>query len=903
MRRLPTLLALFPVTALLGLLVAAGVPAFAQACTGLACSQLLPNSCTGTPATTTISGTVYAPNGTDPLPNVIVFIPNAPLPPFTAGVACVTPSTPPGGSPLVGTISGSDGTFTISNVPVGVPFPLVIQAGRWRRMVMEPAIPVAAECTNTPNYNISFPTVQTPGDTDDNIPLIAISTGGVDALECVLRKVGIADSQYSDPGGSGRVQFYSGLASPGAKIDSATPSETNLVGTNTAGTAQLNNYDMVMFPCQGQETDAISPAAYQNLQGYVNAGGRVFATHWSQGWLNSNADNNFGAPVYNSPFQGVASWAQNSGGDGNGIINTTGFSDGQTIAQWLALVNPGTTPGRIALTNTYVDVTSVNAPTNAWISLDSAGGPVVQFSFDTPLGSPATNQCGRVLYNDYHVEPGNGGGNYFPNECQSTGMNAQEKLLEYTLFALTDNDNAATLTPTTQAFATEFVTFASPPEFFTWTNQSIFPVSVSLLNATGDFAATPNNCTNVAPNGTCQITVVFTPAAVGARTGTLTVGSPGSTLTATLTGTGLSPFSLSPAALNFPATVIGGTASLTFSLRNIASISFPLPTFSVSGDYSFTTACPSTVLPNSSCIVTVTFAPVALGLRTGQLTVNAPGNPLAVALTGTGLPSFTTSATALTFGNVDIGGGSASQDITLTSVAPIALPRPGITATGDYSTSTNCPSTILANGSCTITVIFKPTVTGTRTGTLTVDYGAATLPTTLTGNGIDFTIAVNPTSGSVIAGFGVSTVVTAAPIAGYSGLITLSCTTTAPGSTCLPSLSQFTLSAETDIPVNITTTSQYTVIGYTGGLGGGWLCLIAVGGGLLIWWKRRSARFAQIGVLMLLLAAGLTLSGCTGKLPAQNNPYTAPGNATYTLTATDGILTHSATYTLSVRVK
>jgi len=54
-------------------------------------------------------------------------------------------------------------------------------------------------------------------------------------------------------------------------------------------------------------------------------------------------------------------------------------------------------------------------------------------------------------------------------------------------------------------------------------------------------------------------------------------------------------------------------------------------------------------------------------------------------------------------------------------------------------------------------VTFSPTATGTRTGILTVQFGAGALPvTTLTGNGVDFSIDVNPGSGSVIAGYAVT---------------------------------------------------------------------------------------------------------------------------------------------------
>jgi hypothetical protein len=92
------------------------------------------------------------------------------------------------------------------------------------------------------------------------------------------------------------------------------------------------------------------------------------------------------------------------------------------------------------------------------------------------------------------------------------------------------------------------------------------------------------------------------------------------------------------------------------------------------------------------------------------------------------------------------------------------------------------------------------------------------------------------------------------------------------------------------------------VVGY-GGLGGnGLLSLIALGSGLLLWMKRRSAgalgRFS-LG-LVFLAATSLLATGCSGKDPAQNAQYTVPGTYTYTLTATDGFLTRTATYTLTV---
>ena len=69
MRRLLPLLA-SGLTVLGFAVLGSSAPASAQYCTG-SC-QTIPACTQG--ATTTVSGTMYAPNGTDPLPNVTVYI-------------------------------------------------------------------------------------------------------------------------------------------------------------------------------------------------------------------------------------------------------------------------------------------------------------------------------------------------------------------------------------------------------------------------------------------------------------------------------------------------------------------------------------------------------------------------------------------------------------------------------------------------------------------------------------------------------------------------------------------------------------------------------------------------------------------------------------------------------------
>src|SRR5438309_234730 len=155
-------------------------PASAQTCTNLCLQQ---TTCSGG-GTTSISGTVSAPNGTDPLPNVLVYVPNAQITAFTPGVSCTDAGQPVSGSPLVGTVTATDGTFTLTNMPVGSNIPLVIQAGRWRRKV---TIPTVSSCSNTalPATLTHLPTAHNEGD----IPHIAVVTGASDAVECALRKI------------------------------------------------------------------------------------------------------------------------------------------------------------------------------------------------------------------------------------------------------------------------------------------------------------------------------------------------------------------------------------------------------------------------------------------------------------------------------------------------------------------------------------------------------------------------------------------------------------------------------------------------------------------------------------------------------------------------------------------
>lgn len=105
-------------------------------------------------------------------------------------------------------------------------------------------------------------------------------------------------------------------------------------------------------------------------------------------------------------------------------------------------------------------------------------------------------------------------------------------------------------------------------------------------------------------------------------------------------------------------------------------------------------------------------------------------------------PGASLSPTSLTFSDQNIGATSAAQTVTLTnngsltlSIASIAL---GGANPGDFAQTSTCGSSLAASASCTISVNFTPTASGTRSATLTITDNApnGSQSVTLSGTGV-----------------------------------------------------------------------------------------------------------------------------------------------------------------------
>lgn len=482
-------------------------------------------------------------------------------------------------------------------------------------------------------------------------------------------------------------------------------------------------------------------------------------------------------------------------------------------------------------------------------------------------------------------------------------------------------DTTATLTPTSATFGSVYAGGGtSTAQTFTVTNTSAIAIGITKVSVTGNFTETTTCGATLASGATCTVSVVFAPQSIGTLTGTLSVtntSTANSTLTATLTGTGLpTTATISPTSLSFGHVVLNSTsASQVITWSNPNSIPLSITKVSTTGNFAVSaTTCTGTIAANSSCTVSIVFTPTALGTVTGTVSIvstSSANGTLTATLTGRGVADVEASAASLSFGNVDVGYSSAPQTLTVTNytAAPIALTS--VVIGGDYAYSSTCGSSIAGLSSCTISVVFAPTATGARTGTLTINTNDTKYPiltVALAGNGVDFSLVFSPTSGQTVAGYQITPSVTLTPLGGYSAPIALSCTTNAAGSTCTSSLISLTLSTATTLPVTITTTSQYTVIGYSG-LGANrlpWLGLFSTlaAGGLLLNLRRRRSWLPRLTAAIALLALlGFANLGCGSKDPSKNADPTMPGTYTYTVSATDGTLTHTATYSLTVTAR
>ncbi len=299
-------------------------------------------------------------------------------------------------------------------------------------------------------------------------------------------------------------------------------------------------------------------------------------------------------------------------------------------------------------------------------------------------------------------------------------------------------------TPATLAFGAVAVGTSAVKQTVTVSNAGgIAATSVAVANSNAArFAVSNNTCGPLLANGaSCTLDVVYSPAAVGADSGTLAVSHAGGTPVAVaMTGSGTAPPSASlavtPSALAFGSVTVGTTSAIQavtisnngggpasgLGVANSNAAVFPVGA----------NTCGTTLAAGASCTVSLTYQPAAAGAATGALTISRTGGAsIDVALSGTGVAAaqanLQASPATVAFGTVVVGQASAATTITVSNAGGAAAAGVGFSNSNgaEFPVSANtCGATIAAGASCTLAVAFQPAAAGPGSATLLFTYGS-----------------------------------------------------------------------------------------------------------------------------------------------------------------------------------
>ena len=369
-----------------------------------------------------------------------------------------------------------------------------------------------------------------------------------------------------------------------------------------------------------------------------------------------------------------------------------------------------------------------------------------------------------------------------------------------------------------------------------------------------------------------------------------------------------------PTKLSFPTARVGATVGLCLAdsvcralkIQNIGTSDLTGLAVTTSGDFSETNTCSSSLSAGGAyCTVSVMFSPTALGYRSGsvQIASNATSSPFTVPLTGSGgLPAVQLSSGSLAFQATDVGKSSQPQTVTITDTGTWALAISHIDISGDFTETTNCAANLAVRSSCIITVTFLPTVTGPRTGSLSITDDAVGTPHVVSlsgGGGSAIALSAKSTDLTVNAGQSAIFTVNVTSPAGTNGAVAFSCSGAPPSGSCMVAPPSATLNGTNSIPITVTVATAARSMAM---IQSTWRELpfygfAAVGIPLLLLHRRQVWRYAAIALASLVFAS----CGGGGSTPPNKTTFGTPAGK-YTVTVTASNSTSSESMPLSVTV-
>jgi formiminotetrahydrofolate cyclodeaminase len=221
-------------------------------------------------------------------------------------------------------------------------------------------------------------------------------------------------------------------------------------------------------------------------------------------------------------------------------------------------------------------------------------------------------------------------------------------------------------------------------------------------------------------------------------------------------GRGTPAVSLSRTSLAFGSQSVNTTSTAqTVTLSNTGNATLSISVITVTGanrtNFAEGNTCGRSVAAGASCTIRVTFKPSASGSFKASVSImdNARVSLQTVSLSGTGTltasmptaPEDGLSPTTLAFGSQLLGTPSTAQTATLSNSGNATMNISSLVLTGtnasDFAQTNTCGSSVAAGNSCTISVTFTPTASGTRTASVSITDNASGSPqsVSLTGTG------------------------------------------------------------------------------------------------------------------------------------------------------------------------
>ena len=247
-----------------------------------------------------ISGTVYAPNGTLPLSNALVYVTSEPPAAIPDGAYCDQCVKIQEGTFAV---SAPDGKFEIkTDLPKGKVY-VVVQKGQFRRVrpldiEKEGAVDLSKDETTLPGRS-------DPSKGDDIPKMVVLKDDAdFDVIDESLKKLGITEFDVK--------------------------TDRSLLLDETG----LDKYHVVFIPCgMSEDETSTSPQAQANMQAYVAKGGKLYVTDWSYEFVRQ-------------PFPGFLSWEGETATLGSAASgdewDAPATAADQGLADWLAATGDST---------------------------------------------------------------------------------------------------------------------------------------------------------------------------------------------------------------------------------------------------------------------------------------------------------------------------------------------------------------------------------------------------------------------------------------------------------------------------------------------------------------------------------------------------------------------------------